>query len=141
MSTVTWERLAALVDSAAALVDERSQPPRQGDSDEGRGLLLDAPVPNRWPAVFALGEALIGRLDWWPPSPAGAESTLVGALAPGTREHPGPARAAAVSLRRRRDSAAPLPIRSKGPRSGAGATAARTDSSASPRMPTPMPCR
>ena len=92
LSTVTWERLAALVDSAAALVDERSQPPRQGDSDEGRGLLLDAPVPNRWPTLLALGEALVGRLDWWPPSPAGAESTLAGALASGTREHPGPAR-------------------------------------------------
>jgi hypothetical protein len=92
-STVTWERLTALVDSAAALVDERSQPPRQGDSDEGRGLLLDAPVPNRWPAVFALGEALVGRLDWWPPSPAGVESTLAGALASGTQNIPGrPAR-------------------------------------------------
>jgi hypothetical protein len=90
---VTWERLTALVDSAAALVDERSQPPRQGDSDEGRGLLLDAPVANRWPAVFALGEALVGRLDWWPPSPAGAESTLAGALASGPRNIPGrPAR-------------------------------------------------
>ena len=93
VSTVTWERLTALVDSAAALVDERSQPPRQGDSDEGRGLLLDAPVSNRWPAVFALGEALVGRLDWWPPSPAGAESTLAGALASGTQNIPGrPAR-------------------------------------------------
>ena len=89
VSTVMWERLAALVDSAAALMDERSQPPRQGDSDDGRGLLLDAPAPNRWPAVLALGEALIGRLDWWPPSPAGAESTLAGALAPGTRDIPG----------------------------------------------------
>src|SRR6185437_5414927 len=93
VSTVTWERLTALVDSAAALVDERSQPPRQGDSDEGRGLLLDAPVSNRWPAVFALGEALVGPLDWWPPSPAGAESTLAGALASGTQNIPGrPAR-------------------------------------------------
>jgi hypothetical protein len=89
VSTVMWERLAALVDSAAALMDERSQPPRQGDSDDGRGLLLDAPVPNRWPAVLALGDALIGRLDWWPPSPAGAESTLAGALAPGPRDIPG----------------------------------------------------
>jgi len=89
VSTVTWERLAALTDSAAALVDERSQPPRQGDSDDGRGLLLDAPVPNRSPAVLALGEALIGRLDWWPPSPAGAESTLAGALAPGPHDIPG----------------------------------------------------
>jgi hypothetical protein len=86
VSTVMWDRLAAMADSAAALMDERSRPPRQGDSDDGRGLLLDAPTPNRWPALLALGEALIGRLDWWPPSPAGAESTIVGALAPGTRD-------------------------------------------------------
>jgi hypothetical protein len=89
MSPVTWERLAALADSAAGQMDERSQPPRQGDSDDGRGLLLDAPVQNRWPTLLALGEALIGRRDWWPPSPAGAESTIVGAFAPGTRDIPG----------------------------------------------------
>ena len=86
VGTVIWDRLAAMTDSAAALLDERSRPPRQGDSDDGRGLLLDAPVPNRWPALLALGEALVGRLDWWPPSPAGAESTIVGALAPGPRD-------------------------------------------------------
>ena len=62
VSPVVWERLAALTDSAAALVDERLRPPRQGDSDDGRGLLLDAPAANRWPVLLALGEALIGRL-------------------------------------------------------------------------------
>ena len=46
LSVVTWERLGAMADSAAALVDERLRPPRQGDSDEGRALLLDAPVPT-----------------------------------------------------------------------------------------------
>jgi hypothetical protein len=51
--------------------------------------LLDAPVAGRWPTVLALGEALIGRLGWWPPSQAGAESTLAGALVPGTRDIPG----------------------------------------------------
>ena len=50
----------------AALVDERVQPPRQGDSDEGRVVLLDAPEHNRWPALLSLGDALFGRLDWWP---------------------------------------------------------------------------
>lgn len=93
MSAVTWERLAALTDSAAALLDEQSRPPRQGDSDDGRGLLLDAPVPNRWPALLALGESLIGRLDWWPAAAAGAESTIVGAFAGAPRDIAGrPAR-------------------------------------------------
>ena len=41
LSAKAWERLCAMADSAAALVDERLRPPRQGDSDEGRALLLD----------------------------------------------------------------------------------------------------
>ena len=55
-----------MTDAMAALVDERLRPPRQGDSDEGRVVLLDAPEHNRWPALLALGDALFGRLDWWP---------------------------------------------------------------------------
>ena len=39
----------------------RGRPPRQGDSDEGRVVLLDAPAHNRWPALLALGGALFGR--------------------------------------------------------------------------------
>ena len=70
-----------MADSAAALVDERLRPPRQGDSDEGCGLLLDAPTPNRWPSLLALADALVGRLDWWPRPPADAGSVILGALA------------------------------------------------------------
>ena len=67
VSAATWRRLCAMTDVMAALVDERLRPPRQGDSDEGRVVLLDAPEHNRWPALLALGDALFGRLDWWPP--------------------------------------------------------------------------
>jgi hypothetical protein len=81
LSPATWGRLCAMADSAAAIVDERLRPPRQGDSDEGRGLLLDAPVPNRWPSLLALADALVGRQDWWPRPPADAGSVIVGALA------------------------------------------------------------
>ena len=81
LSAVTWERLCAMADSAAALVDERLRPPRQGDSDEGRALLLDAPAANRWPSLLALADALVGRLDWWPRPPADAGSAIIGALA------------------------------------------------------------
>ena len=86
MSPITWERLCAMADSAAALVDARLRPPRQGDSDEGRALLLDAPIPNRWPSLLALAEPLVGRLDWWPQPPADARSTIVSALA-STKRH------------------------------------------------------
>ena len=86
LSAVTWERLCAMADSAAALVDERMRPPRQGDSDEGRALLLDAPVANRWPSLLTLADALVGRLDWWPRPPADAASPIIGALAGAKRQ-------------------------------------------------------
>ena len=86
LSPATWQRLCAMVDSAAALLDERLRPPRQGDEDEGRALLLDAAAPNRWPSLLALGEALFGRLGWWPPTAADAGSSIVGALAGVTRD-------------------------------------------------------
>lgn len=76
----TWKLLCAMADAMAALVDERRQPPRQGDSDEGRVVLLDAPQHNRWPALLALSEALFGRLQWWPEAAQDAGSVLVGAL-------------------------------------------------------------
>jgi Heparinase II/III-like protein/Heparinase II/III N-terminus len=82
LSPAVWQRLAAMADSAAALLDQRFRPPRQGDSDEGRALLLDPPTPNTWPAMLTLADALIGRLDWWPRPPAGAASVIVGALLP-----------------------------------------------------------
>ena len=86
LSQVTWDRLCAMADSAAAVIDERLRPPRQGDSDEGCGLLLDAPEANRWPSLLALADALVGSLDWWPRSPADAGSVIVGALA-GAKRH------------------------------------------------------
>ena len=81
LSPGTWQRLCAMADSSAALVDARLRPPRQGDSDEGRALLLDAPAANSWPSFLALAQTLVGRLDWWPQPPLDARSVLVSALA------------------------------------------------------------
>ena len=85
LSERTWQRLAAMADTAAALVDERMRPPRQGDSDEGRALLLDPPAASSWPPLLALAGALAGPLDWWPRPPGDAGSVLVGALLPARR--------------------------------------------------------
>jgi hypothetical protein len=76
----TWTLLAAMVDAMAALVDEQVRPPRQGDSDEGRVVLLDAPEHNRWPALLSLGAAVFGRLDWWPGLVPDAGGALAGAM-------------------------------------------------------------
>ena len=89
LSIAAWQRLCAMTDSAAALVDERMRPPRQGDGDDGRALLLDAPVPGGgWPSLLALGDALFGRLDWWPQVTPGTASTLLGGLAGALRDVP-----------------------------------------------------
>src|SRR5262249_7839433 len=90
LSPAAWQRLCAMVDSAAALLDQRlptpppagrPPPPRRGTGDEGRALRLAAPAPTRWPPLLALGEAVFGRLAWWPPAPADAASSIIGALA------------------------------------------------------------
>jgi len=75
-----WKLLCAMTDGMAALVDEQGRPPRQGDSDDGRVVIIDAPEHNRWPALLALGGALFGRLDWWPQIVPDAGSALVDAL-------------------------------------------------------------
>ena len=86
VSAATWALLCKMTDVMAALVDERVRPPRQGDSDEGRVVLLDAPEHNRWPALLSLGGALFGRLDWWPPVTSDAAGALAGALLGERRE-------------------------------------------------------
>ncbi len=81
LGPAVWARLCAVVDTTAALLDERMRPPRQGDGDEGRALLLDAPSRGGWRSLLAAGDALLGRLDWWPVAEADAGSVLIGAMA------------------------------------------------------------
>jgi hypothetical protein len=49
-------------------------------------LLLDAPSPNRWPSLLAMGAALFGGLDWWPDVPADAGGPIIGAMPGSTRD-------------------------------------------------------
>jgi len=89
VAEAAWQRLCAMTDSAAALLDERLRPPRQGDGDDGLALLLDAPQRARWPSLLALGDALFGRLGWWPAVAPDAGSAIIGALAGPPRDIPG----------------------------------------------------
>ncbi|MHB9756153.1 heparinase II/III family protein [Streptomyces sp. BYX5S] len=61
--------LLRMTDALAAVVDDRLRPPRQGDADDGHGLVVDAPGTDRWGSLLATGEAVFGRLDWWPAVP------------------------------------------------------------------------
>ncbi len=81
LSEATWALLCRMVDAAAALADEKMKPPRQGDGDEGRALIVDAPDLAPWSSLLAVGSALFGPLPWWRADPPGdVRSTLVGAL-------------------------------------------------------------
>jgi hypothetical protein len=84
-----WQRLGAMIDSGAALLDSTLRAPRQGDGDDGRAVLLDAPADEPWPSLLAVGAELFGRLDWWPRVPPDAASTLISALAGTRRDVPG----------------------------------------------------
>jgi hypothetical protein len=86
LSAATWQRLCAMTDSAAALADARLRPPRQGDDDEGRALLLDAPECARWPLLLSLGEMIFGRLSWWPVAQPSASGAIIGATIPVRRD-------------------------------------------------------
>ncbi|MBO4256072.1 heparinase II/III family protein [Streptomyces griseorubiginosus] len=58
--------LLRMTDALAAMVDNRLRPPRQGDADDGYGLVVDGSGTDRWGSLLATGEAVFGRLPWWP---------------------------------------------------------------------------
>ena len=87
----TLRSLGRMLDVAAACLDCARQAPRQGDSDEGRALVIAPPESNRWEALLASGQAIVGAAEWWPPAQSGVASTLLSALG---RRHPIPDRPA-----------------------------------------------
>jgi hypothetical protein len=58
--------LLRMTDALAAIVDSRLRPPRQGDADDGHGLVVDGAGTDRWASLLATGDAVFGRLAWWP---------------------------------------------------------------------------
>ena len=80
VSPTTWQHLCRMVDVAAAVLDGENRAPRQGDSDDGRALVLGSAETNKW-AKLALGRAVFDALDWWPATSPDAFSTLVASMA------------------------------------------------------------
>lgn len=78
----TWLVLLRMVDALAAMVDTTLRPPRQGDGDDGRGLVVDGEGADRWASLLATGELLFGRMNWWPDvRPRDLRTPLLAALA------------------------------------------------------------
>lgn len=80
LSAATWRRLARMLDAGAAILDGAGRAPRQGDGDEGRALVVDAPERDPWATALGSGSALLGAPAWWPSFDGGVQATLVGAL-------------------------------------------------------------
>ncbi|MCG7203384.1 heparinase II/III family protein [Streptomyces arenae] len=73
--------LLRMTDALAAVVDSRLRPPRQGDADDGHGLVVDGAGTDRWGSLLATGDAVFGRLDWWPAvTGTDVRTTLLAAL-------------------------------------------------------------
>jgi hypothetical protein len=87
LSDRTWQILGTMLDVVASVVDVRLRAPRQGDSDDGKALLLASPESNRWASLLSLGGILFGTPDWWPLSEPDAFSTLVASMG---RQHQRP---------------------------------------------------
>ncbi|MEU5594893.1 alginate lyase family protein [Streptomyces sp. NPDC020298] len=73
--------LLRMTDALAAVVDNRLRPPRQGDADDGYGLVVDGAGTDRWGSLLATGGAVFGRLPWWPEvTGTDVRTTLLAAL-------------------------------------------------------------
>ena len=140
LSEATWATLARMLDAAAAIVDVTGRPPRQGDGDEGRALVLDDPERDPWASAPVHRRGPAGRAPaGGRRSPSGDPGGPVRGPRASTRGCPRPAErpgrfadAGLVLLRSRTRTAR---------RSGAGATAGRTASCPSRRTPTPTRSR
>lgn len=81
LSRAAWATLRCGADAAAALVDQRGMPPRQGDGDDGRAVALEPRTSGPWDAVLATAAGVFGRQGWWPSTPSNVTGTLLPALA------------------------------------------------------------
>jgi hypothetical protein len=82
LSTETWQGVCRMLDVVAAVVDVGLRAPRQGDSDDGRALVLDGIGTNRWASLLASGAAIFGACPWWPTAAPGVTSALLVSFAP-----------------------------------------------------------
>ena len=69
--------MQVMADALAASLDAAGRPPRFGDSDDARGLLVDAPERDIAAALLDATGALAGAAPWWP----ARSSSVLGSIA------------------------------------------------------------
>jgi hypothetical protein len=80
LSDQMWQRLARMADAGAAVLDVAGHPPRQGDGDEGRALVVDDPRTDPWAVALGSAGAVLGMPTWWPNLDGGVQSVLLAQL-------------------------------------------------------------
>ncbi len=81
LSDDLWTLLYRMFDVVAATVDVKLRPPRQGDGDNGRALVIDPSATGRSSGLLAIGESLFDAPGWWPRVRPTVTSTLLGTMA------------------------------------------------------------
>ena len=74
------DTLRRMLDALAASLDQTGQPPRFGDADDARGLLVDAPGANPDAALLDAGRVLFGAAPWWPASTGSVLGSIAASL-------------------------------------------------------------
>jgi hypothetical protein len=75
------DSVARLADAWAAILDTSLRAPRQGDSDDAYGLLIDPPSRLRRPiSLLAAAQTIVGEAPWWPDAAGDLRSDLIAAL-------------------------------------------------------------
>ena len=131
-----WHRICAMIDALAAMVDTVGQPPRQGDGDQGRGLLLDDPDSRLRRAAAGDRRRLLRSL-WLVAGRPGRDGLPHARLAASRRSPDavrGPPASDSEPVPRRRNGDSPRQTPEPPTKSGAAATTAPTASCRSPRM-------
>ncbi|MES1151681.1 MAG: alginate lyase family protein [Dongia sp.] len=79
MSDDAWRIITRMSDALAANLGDDLSAPRQGDGDDARALMVDAPDGGPWAPLLELCGALVGPRAWWP---APTHRSLLAALVP-----------------------------------------------------------
>jgi len=111
-----------MCDALAGIVDVKVNPPRQGDADDGHGLVVDGAGTHRWASLLHTGDVLFGRQRWWPiVSTDDVRTPLIGSLSNGARtdavrpaERPGHLSDAGMTILRTTDTLDEIWVRCDG---------------------------
>ena len=78
LSNSYWNMLARMGDALASTLDCKGEPPRFGDGDDGRCLVVDTAANSGPMSLLEALSPIVGGQSWWPKR---GEPTVLGAIA------------------------------------------------------------